>query len=89
MESGMVRSRLDLSAGERSVPLRRQLGVTSFGMNQLVLEPRQRGRIHRHTRQEKVYLVLGGTLTLLVEHEELVLARGGSFASRRTYAARS
>jgi quercetin dioxygenase-like cupin family protein len=76
MESGIARSRLDLSAGERFVPLRRQLGVTSFGINQLVLEPRQRGRIHRHAHQEEVYVVLEGMLTLLVEGEEHVLSQG-------------
>ena len=76
MESGIARSRLDLATGERFVTLRRQLGVTSFGMNQLVLEPRQRGRIHRHAHQEEVYLVLEGALTLLVEGEEHVLERG-------------
>jgi quercetin dioxygenase-like cupin family protein len=76
MESGMARARLDLATDERFVTLRRQLGVTSFGMNQLVLEPRQRGRIHRHAHQEEVYLVLEGTLTLLVEREEHLLARG-------------
>jgi quercetin dioxygenase-like cupin family protein len=75
MESGIARSRLDSTSGERLVTLRRQLGVTSFGMNQLVLEPRQRGRIHRHAHQEEVYVVLEGTLTLLVEGEEHVLAR--------------
>jgi quercetin dioxygenase-like cupin family protein len=76
MDSGIARSRLDPGAGERFVSLRRQLGVTSFGMNQLVLEARQRGRIHRHARQEEVYLVLEGTLTLLGEGEEHELARG-------------
>lgn len=76
MESGIARTRLDPAARERFVTLRRQLGVTSFGINQLVLEPRQRGRIHRHARQEEVYLVLEGTLTLLVEGEEHVLERG-------------
>ena len=76
MESGIARSRLDLATGERFVTLRRQLGVTNFGMNQLVLEPRQRGRIHRHAHQEEVYLVLEGALTLLVEREEHVLERG-------------
>ena len=76
MESGIARSRLDLATGERFVTLRRQLGVTSFGMNQVVLEPRQRGRIHRHAHQEEVYLVLEGALTLLVEREEHVLERG-------------
>lgn len=50
--------------GERFVSLRRQLGVGSFGMNLIVLEPRQRGRIHDHERQEEVYLVLEGELTL-------------------------
>jgi mannose-6-phosphate isomerase-like protein (cupin superfamily) len=58
------------------VPLRRELGVTSFGINQIVFQPGQRGRIHRHGRQEEVYLVLEGTLTLLVEREESVLERG-------------
>jgi quercetin dioxygenase-like cupin family protein len=76
MEEGIARTRLDPDAGERFLPLRRQLGVTSFGMNQIVLEPRQRGRIHRHGRQEEVYLVLDGTLTLLVEGNEHVLERG-------------
>ena len=76
MEEGVSRTRLNPDAGERFLPLRRQLGVTSFGINQIVLEPRQRGRIHRHARQEEVYLVLEGTLTLLVEGEEHVLERG-------------
>jgi uncharacterized cupin superfamily protein len=76
VEQGIGRARLDLTAAERFVSLRRQLGVTSFGMNQMVLEPRQRSRIHRHAHQEEVYLVLEGTLTLLVEREEHVLARG-------------
>jgi quercetin dioxygenase-like cupin family protein len=76
MNEGIARARLDPDPGERFVPLRRQLGVTSFGMNQIVLEARQRGRIHRHGRQEEVYLVLEGTLTLLVEGEEHVLERG-------------
>ena len=76
MQTGIARAALDPDAGERFVSLRRPLGVTSFGINQLVLEPRQRGRIHRHQRQEEVYLVLEGTLTLLVEGQEQILRRG-------------
>ena len=76
MDDGIARTALNPDAGERFVSLRRQLGVTSFGINQMVLEPRQRGRIHRHERQEEVYLVLEGTLTLVVEGEEQALARG-------------
>jgi mannose-6-phosphate isomerase-like protein (cupin superfamily) len=76
MEEGIARTRLASDTGERFVPLRRQLGVTTFGMNQIVLEPRQRGRIHRHREQEEVYLVLEGTLTVVIEGEEHVLEVG-------------
>jgi uncharacterized cupin superfamily protein len=76
MEEGIGRTRLAPDAGERFVPLRRQLGVTTFGINQIVLEPRQRGRIHRHREQEEVYLVLEGTLTMVIEGEEHVLEAG-------------
>ena len=76
MEPGVGRARLDFEAAERFLPLRRQLGVTSFGLNQLVLLAGQRGRIHRHAAQEEVYLVLEGTLTLLIEGEAQTLERG-------------
>jgi uncharacterized cupin superfamily protein len=56
--------------------LRRELGVTSFGINLLKLAPRQRLRVHRHQRQEEVYLVLEGELTLVVEGEDHVLGSG-------------
>ena len=52
---------------ERFQLLRRELGVGSFGINLIALEPRQRGRIHAHERQEEVYLVLEGELTLLLD----------------------
>src|SRR6267154_200179 len=58
---------------ERFQSLRRQLGLHSFGMNLLVLKPGQRGRIHAHEKQEEVYLVLEGELTLLVEGTEYAL----------------
>jgi quercetin dioxygenase-like cupin family protein len=76
MESGVAYARLDPDSEERFVPLRRQLGVTSFGLNQILLRPGQRGRIHRHTTQEEVYIVLAGTLTLGVEGEERELRQG-------------
>jgi mannose-6-phosphate isomerase-like protein (cupin superfamily) len=76
METGTSRAALDPDSGEQFLSLRRALGVSSFGMNQIVLRPRQRGRIHRHERQEEVYLVLEGTLTLVVEGEDSTLERG-------------
>jgi uncharacterized cupin superfamily protein len=65
---------LDRDSGERFQSIRSALGISSFGMNVIVLQPRQRGRIHAHERQEEVYLVLEGELTLVVEGAEHVLA---------------
>jgi mannose-6-phosphate isomerase-like protein (cupin superfamily) len=76
VETGVSVTRLELDSPERFVPLRRQLGVTAFGLNQMVLRPGQRGRIHRHERQEEVYLVLRGTLTLEIEGDERDLGEG-------------
>ena len=70
---GISRARLDRDGGERFQTLRRELGVASFGINALVLAPGQRGRIHAHARQEEVYLVIEGELTLLVEGDPVVL----------------
>jgi uncharacterized cupin superfamily protein len=70
MESGTSFTTLDFEAGERFVPLRRQLRVESFGLNLMLLEPGQQGRIHRHREQEEVYVVLEGTLTLELDGGE-------------------
>lgn len=67
---------LDLDSGERFQRLRAELGVTAFGLNLMVLQPGQRGRIHAHLRQEEVYVVLEGELTVTVEGgDEHVLGR--------------
>jgi len=66
-------ARLDRDSGERFQTLRRELGVRAFGMNLLVLQPGQRGRIHAHGQQEEVYVVLEGELTLLIEGSRHVL----------------
>jgi len=76
MEPGVSYSKLDPNTDERFLSLRRELGVTTFGINQILLRPGQRGRIHRHLQQEEVYLVLAGTLTLGVEGEERALTQG-------------
>jgi quercetin dioxygenase-like cupin family protein len=64
---GISRATLADELVDRFVRLRAPLGVMSFGINKIVLAPGQRNRIHRHRNQEEVYLVLEGTLTLLVE----------------------
>jgi uncharacterized cupin superfamily protein len=77
METGIAFTALDLEPGDRFQRLRNDLGVESFGLNLLRLEPGERSRIHRHEHQEEVYLVLEGTLTLLVEGEAHEVPQGG------------
>jgi uncharacterized cupin superfamily protein len=76
MEDGVSFVQLDLDSGERFQALRRELGVSTFGLNLMLLQPGQRGRIHRHEHQEEVYLVLDGELSLYLEAEEHVLGQG-------------
>jgi quercetin dioxygenase-like cupin family protein len=76
MEEGVSTTKLDFDSGERFQLLRRELGVSSFGMNLMVFQPGGRSRIHRHERQEEVYLVLEGTLTLSVEGDQRELGEG-------------
>jgi uncharacterized cupin superfamily protein len=76
MQDGATFGSLDHAGSDRFQRLRAELGVESFGLNLIRLAPRQRGRIHAHERQEEVYLVLEGELTLLVEGAEHVLGRG-------------
>jgi mannose-6-phosphate isomerase-like protein (cupin superfamily) len=70
MEPGVSFTRLDPEGTERFQRLRADLGVESFGLNLMRLRPGQRGRVHRHERQEEVYLVLEGTLTLELGADE-------------------
>jgi uncharacterized cupin superfamily protein len=76
MDESISRTRIDPEAPDRFVSLRRALGVTTFGINQMVLQPGQRMRIHRHQRQEEVYLILQGSLTVVLEAEEAELGAG-------------
>ena len=70
MQEGVSFAKLDFDAGERFVRLRAELGIESFGLNLLLLEPGQGSRIHRHERQDEAYVVLEGTLTLELEGGE-------------------
>ncbi len=70
MEDGITYGSIDHAGSDRFQRLRAELGVESFGLNLIRLAPRQRGRIHAHERQEEVYLVLSGILTLGLEDGE-------------------
>lgn len=65
MESGTSVTRLDPDAGERFQLVRRELGVTTFGINLITLQPGERGRIHEHERQEEAFVVLEGILDVV------------------------
>jgi quercetin dioxygenase-like cupin family protein len=76
METGVAYTKIDPDGEERFQRLRQELGVSTFGMNLIRLRAGERGRIHRHDRQEEVYVVLEGTLTLVSEGEPHELSRG-------------
>jgi uncharacterized cupin superfamily protein len=80
MKTGVAFARIDPDGEDRFQRLRAALGVSSFGMNLIRLRPGERGRIHRHLSQEEVYLVLEGTLTLLLEGGEPRELRRGDLA---------
>ncbi len=74
---GVTLGALELGLEDRFQRLRSELGVEAFGLNLMHLAPGQRGRIHSHERQEEVYVVLHGTLTLeLGPDDRHELARG-------------
>ena len=76
METGISTTTLDAEVKDRFARLGRELGLSAFGLNVIELEPRQRLRVHQHTDQEEVYVVLDGSLTLLVDAEETAYERG-------------
>jgi uncharacterized cupin superfamily protein len=80
VHEGVSFAKLDLDAGERFVRLRNELGIESFGLNLLLLEPGQGSRIHRHERQEEAYVVLEGTLTLELDGGEIHTLTHGDVA---------
>jgi len=73
---GVSTARLDPETDERFLSLRRPLGAAAVGLNQMTLQPGQRGRIHRHREQEEIYVVLRGVLTLVTEDGELEAGEG-------------
>jgi mannose-6-phosphate isomerase-like protein (cupin superfamily) len=77
MNTGVSYTTLQPDTDERFTSLRRELGISTFGLNQIILRPGQRGRIHRHKTQEEVYIVLSGTLTIVYEDEVKELGQGG------------
>ncbi len=70
-------ARLNRDQDDRFQSLRRELGASAVGLNMIVLQPGQRGRIHAHAHQEEIFLVLEGELTLVVESVDHRVAPDG------------
>ena len=59
--------------------VRRELGVTAFGVNAIVMPPGYLGFHHYHDTQDELYFVHSGSARVEVEGEERVLGPGGLF----------
>jgi mannose-6-phosphate isomerase-like protein (cupin superfamily) len=57
--------------------VRRELGVTAFGVNAVVYPPRFEGFLHYHERQDELYFVHRGRARFEVEGDEFELGPGG------------
>ena len=57
--------------------VRKELGVTAFGVNLIVYPPHYEGFNHYHDTQDELYFVHSGTARFEVNGEERVLGPGG------------
>jgi mannose-6-phosphate isomerase-like protein (cupin superfamily) len=57
--------------------IRRELGVTAFGVNAVIYPPGQEGFLHYHDQQDELYFVHQGRASFEVDGEEFELEPGG------------
>jgi mannose-6-phosphate isomerase-like protein (cupin superfamily) len=57
--------------------IRRELGVTAFGVNAVVYPPGQEGFLHYHDEQDELYFVHRGRASFEVDGEQFELGPGG------------
>jgi mannose-6-phosphate isomerase-like protein (cupin superfamily) len=57
--------------------VRRELGVTAFGVNSIVYPPGQQGFLHYHDEQDELYFVHRGRAVFEVDGEQFELGPGG------------
>ncbi len=60
--------------------VRKELGVTAFGVNAVVMPPGYRSGRHLHERQEELYFVHHGTIEFTFDDQETHLLGPGGFA---------
>ena len=64
-----------MGAGPGFRKVRRELGVTAFGVNAVVLPPGYRSGRHLHERQEELYFVHSGSIEFTFSDDETRSAR--------------
>jgi mannose-6-phosphate isomerase-like protein (cupin superfamily) len=69
----------ELGSGPGFRKIRRELGVTAFGVNGIVMPPGHVGFHHWHDTQDELYFVHRGRVEVEVEGETRVLGEGGLF----------
>ncbi len=57
--------------------VRRELGVTAFGVNAVIYPPGQEGFLHYHDEQDELYFVHRGRASFEVDGDEFELGPGG------------
>jgi mannose-6-phosphate isomerase-like protein (cupin superfamily) len=57
--------------------VRRELGVTAFGVNAVIYPPGQEGFLHYHDEQDELYFVHRGRASFTVDSDEFELGPGG------------
>ena len=67
----------DLGDGPGFRKIRKELGVTAFGINAIVLPPGIWTNRHYHERQEELYLVIDGEIEMTLGDERRTLGPGG------------
>jgi uncharacterized cupin superfamily protein len=70
----------DMGAGPGFRKVRKELGVTAFGVNAVVLPPGYMSGRHMHERQEELYFVHRGTIEFRFGDEETQTLGPGGFA---------
>ena len=69
-----------LGSGPGFRKVRKQLGVTAFGVNAVVLPPGYSSGRHLHERQEELYFVHSGTIEFTFDGEETHVLEAGGLA---------
>jgi mannose-6-phosphate isomerase-like protein (cupin superfamily) len=74
---GYAHTTIDALGDETFRKVRRELGITAFGANVLVLQPGIVGRPHYHEEQDELYFVHEGRAVFDLPDESVELGPGG------------